>query len=302
MDWTWLGPPLDVRPLFPRDRRALLDLLTTLDVADWRRPTACPGWEVHDVVAHLLHDHFRRLSGGRDGHPGPPFGPGETLPQFITRSNEDFVRTSRQLSPRLLTDLLATLGPQLDDFWAGLDPAAPAGLDVSWAAPGTPAPNWLDTAREYTEFWVHQQQIRDAVNRPGATEPELLHPVLNTFLRALPYTLRDLPAQDGAAVRVRVPGPAGGTWTAVREGARWALRTPATPDDRPTTQATAEVEVDADVLWRLATRGITPTDARHRATVRGDEQLARAVLTLVAIVREPDPDPNSRIAHRVPTS
>ncbi|MGY0057447.1 maleylpyruvate isomerase family mycothiol-dependent enzyme [Streptomyces sp. LZ34] len=292
MDWTWLGPPLDVRPLFPVDRRALLDLLAALDPADWRRPTGCPGWEVHDVVAHLLHDHLRRLSGGRDGHPGPPFGPGETLPQFITRTNEAFVRGSRQLSPRVLTDLLATLGPQLDDFWSGLDPAAPAGLDVSWAAPGTPAPNWLDTAREYTEFWVHQQQIRDAVNRPGATEPELLHPVLDTFLRALPHTLRDHPAQDGTAVRVLVPGPAGGTWAAVREGARWALRTLATPDDRPATPATAEAEVDADTLWRLATRGITPRDARSRATTRGDEELARAALTLLSIVREPDPEAN----------
>lgn len=27
---------------------------------------------------------------------------------------------------------------------------------------------WLDAAREYTEFWVHQQQIRDATGRPGA--------------------------------------------------------------------------------------------------------------------------------------
>jgi uncharacterized protein (TIGR03083 family) len=292
MNWTWLGPPLDVRPLFPRDRRALLALLTALDPADWRRPTVCPGWDVHDVVAHLLHDHLRRLSGGRDGHPGPPFGPAETLPGFITRTNEDFVRVSRQLSPRLLTELLATLGPQLDDFWAGLDPAAPAGLDVSWAAPGTPAPNWLDTAREYTEFWVHQQQIRDAVNRPGATEPELLHPVLDTFLRALPHTLRDQPAQDGAVVRVLVPGPAGGAWAAVREDGHWTLRTPTTPDDRPAAPATAEAEVGADTLWRLATRGITPSQARSRATLRGDEELARTALTLASIIREPDPESN----------
>ncbi|MFI1847541.1 maleylpyruvate isomerase family mycothiol-dependent enzyme [Streptomyces sp. NPDC020480] len=293
MDLTWLGPPLDVRPLFPVDRGALLDLLTALDPADWRRPTGCPGWDVHDVVAHLLHDHLRRLSGGRDGHPGSPFGPGETLPRFITRTNEDFVRVSRQLSPRVLTELPATLGPRLDDFWAGLDPAAPAGLDVSWADPGAPAPNWLDTAREYTEFWVHQQQIRDAVDRPGATGPELLHPVLDTFLRALPHTLRAHPAHGGATVRVLVPGPGGGAWTAVREGDHWALRTPATPDGHPATPATAEVELAADTLWRLATRGITPREARRRATVRGDEELARATLTILAIVREPEPEPEA---------
>src|SRR4051794_41184120 len=102
MDWSRLGPPLDVRPLFPVDRGALLDLLTGLGPDGWGRPTACPGWDVHDVAGHLLHGHIRRLSGGRDGHPGPPFGPGETLPAYITRTNEAFVRdTTRQLSPRL---------------------------------------------------------------------------------------------------------------------------------------------------------------------------------------------------------
>ncbi|MEU0805834.1 maleylpyruvate isomerase family mycothiol-dependent enzyme [Streptomyces sp. NPDC005970] len=229
------GAPLDVRPLFPVDRSALLDLLTALDQADWRRPTVCPGWDVHDLVAHLLHDHLRRLSGGRDGHPGSPFGPGETLPRFITRTNEDFVRVSRQLSPRMLTDLPATLGPRLDDFWAGLDPAAPAGLDVSWAALGAPAPNWLDTAREYTEFWVHQQQIRDAVERPGATGPELLHPVLDTFVRALPHTLCAHPAHGGATVRVLLPVRAAG------RGRRYATATTgrsAPPPPRTTTPPT----------------------------------------------------------------
>jgi len=282
MDWSHLGPPLDVRPLFPVERGALLDLLAGLGPDDWRRPTACPGWDVHDVAGHLLHDHIRRLSGGRDGHPGPPFGPGETLPAYITRTNEEFVRgTTRQLSPRLLTDLLATLGPQLDAYWARCDPDAPAGFDVSWAAPGVQAPNWLDTAREYTEFWVHQQQMRDAVGRPGATGPELLHPVLDTFLRALPHTLRDHPAPDGASLRIRVPGPAGGRWTAVRAENHWRLGTTDAPP-------TAEVGIDADALWRLATRGITPEAARSRATIHGDERLAGAALTLLAIVREPD--------------
>ncbi|MGO4429592.1 hypothetical protein AB4Z54_65350, partial [Streptomyces sp. MCAF7] len=94
-------------------------------------------------------------------------------------------------------------------------------------------------------------------------------------------------AHAGAVVRVLVPGPAGGAWTAVREDDRWALRTPATP-------ATVEVELAADTLWRLATRGITPREARRRATVRGDEELARTALTILAIVREPEPEPEPK--------
>ncbi|WP_049576442.1 maleylpyruvate isomerase family mycothiol-dependent enzyme [Streptomyces sp. SBT349] len=285
MDWTWLGPPKDVRPLFPVERAALLDLLRGLDAADWSRPTACPEWEVQDLVGHILHGYVRRLSAGRDHHPGPAFAPGESLPDFLTRANGSFVRTVRQLSPRLKTDLLDHLGGQLDEFWAAVDMSAPAALDVSWAAPGEASPAWLDVAREYTEFWVHQQQIRDAAGRPGADEPRLVRSVLDAFLRALPHTLRGTAAPPGTAVRVTVPGPAGGHWTAVRMTDRWALTTADAADAAPGSDADAEVTIDADTLWRVATHGIEPETAATRATQSGDPALAAAVLRIVSIVR-----------------
>lgn len=37
---------------------------------------------------------------------------------------------------------------------------------VSWASDG-PVPLWFDMARELTERWVHQMQIREAVGRVG---------------------------------------------------------------------------------------------------------------------------------------
>lgn len=277
-EWDWLGPPLDVRPLFPVERAALVELLAGLDCADWSRATACPGWSVRDVTAHVLHGQIRRLSAGRDGHPGGVFAADETLTAFVHRTNEEFVRTARQFSPRLLVGLRADLGAQLDGFWAVRELTAPAGVGVSWAVSQARSPAWLDIAREYTEFWVHQQQIRDAVGRPGAAGPALVRPVLDTFLRALPLTLRHAPAAEGAVVRVSVPGPAGGSWTALRGPERWALTASGGA-------AAAEVEIEADCLWRLATRGITPDEARGRTTARGEPALVAAVLEIVSIVR-----------------
>jgi hypothetical protein len=106
---------------------------------------------------------------------GAVFVNDETLPSYLARTNDEFVRAARQCSPQVMIELLAHLGPQLDQTWAKTDLAAPADLDVSWAGPDT-SPAWLDIARDYTEFWVHQQQIRDAVDRPGADRPQLLHP------------------------------------------------------------------------------------------------------------------------------
>jgi uncharacterized protein (TIGR03083 family) len=166
-DWSWAGPVIDTRPLFGVERRRLLDLLGSLDRADWQRPTVCPGWSVHDIAGHLLHDYLRGLSGGRDGHPGV-WLPGADLPSALAKVNEQFVAQARGLSPAVLIDLLAHLGPQLDAYLASLDLDVIGSIDVWWAAPDVPAPVWLHVAREYTECWVHQQQIRDAVARPGA--------------------------------------------------------------------------------------------------------------------------------------
>lgn len=274
---TIFGSVIDVRPLFPRERQAMLGLLRALDPADWARPTVCPGWDVHDVVGHVLNDHMRRLSGGRDGYGGAVFADDETLPAYLARTNDEFVRATRQLSPRLLIELLEYLGPRLDALWAAHDPQAPAGLNVSWAATDVGSPAWLDIGREYTEFWVHQQQVRDAVSRPGATEPDLMAPVLQIFARALPYTLRAHGRQEGTAVLLEAQGPAGGRWSAARQGGRWRIAP-------PTAEPAARVSMDQDTFWRLATRGITVDEARERSERSGDPELTAAMTTLLAVV------------------
>ncbi|MEV0234009.1 maleylpyruvate isomerase family mycothiol-dependent enzyme [Nonomuraea sp. NPDC050786] len=271
------GPAVDVRPLFPRERQAMLDLLGALSPADWARATVCPGWDVHDVAAHVLNDYMRRLSGARDGHAGAVFADDETLPAYLSRTNEEFVRAARQLSPRLLVELLEQLGPQLDAVWAAYDLEAPAGLNVSWAATDVDSPGWLDVGREYTEFWVHQQQVRNAVARPGATEPELMAPVLDIFARALPFTLRAHDRPEGTVADLEVLGPAGGRWSAAWRAGRWRM-------EAPGGEAAAHVSMEQDTFWRLATRGIGVAEARARVKASGDPELTAAMTTLLAVV------------------
>lgn len=269
--------PLDTRPLFPLERRTLLELLQSLDPADWRRPTVCPAWNVADATAHILNDYLRRISGSRDGHAGAVFGEGETLPAYLARCNGEFVVAMRQVSPRLMIDLLARLGPELDRVWAGADLTGPADLNVSWAGE-LRSPAWLDIARDYTEFWVHQQQIRDAVGRPGADAVALVSPVVSTFMHALPVALQNCDRPWGTAVAFVVTGASGGAWVAVSDGARWHLTADATENPA------ASVTMDQDTLWRLASRGIAPAVARNRSQLAGDRDLAQAATELLAIV------------------
>jgi hypothetical protein len=193
--------------------------------------------------------------------------------------NQEFVDAAQRWSPWVLIDLLVHLGPQLDEMWASLD-LGRTGEAVSWAAPRRPAPAWLDVAREYTEYWVHQQQVRDAVGRPGADDERLAPAVTDTFLRAVPHALRHVSPEPGTCVQIGVTGPGSGDWTIMRRPGTWVVGRGSAAQP-----AAALVQISSGCLWRVATRGITVQDARAQATISGDQTLGSAVLNLVAIIR-----------------
>jgi hypothetical protein len=148
---------------------------------------------------------------------------------------------------------------------------------VSWAGPD-PAPVWLDLAREYTERWLHQQHIRDAVRRPGLKEPRFFAPVLDTFVRAVPHTYRKVQAIEGTEVALTIPGPSGGQWTLRREQQRWVLYV------GEASQSAAGVVVRDDVAWRIFTKGLSQERARAAVEMSGDRALALKMLDAVSII------------------
>jgi len=133
-------------------------------------------WRVRDVAAHLLDGELRTLAAHRDGHRLAP----ERLPEsytdvlaLIERLNAGGADFGARLSPRLLTDLLEATGGWMADFVARLDPEAPALFAVAWAGEAQ-STNRFDTAREFTERWHHEMQIRAAVGasaEPRGTPP-----------------------------------------------------------------------------------------------------------------------------------
>lgn len=274
--YSWLGTPIDARSLFAPEQAALMATLRSLSPADWSKE-AVPGWTVRDLAAHILGDFYGRLARDRDGHrDGPAFAAGETLEAFIHRINQEWVDAHRRVSPTALTDTLDLVGGQVARFFETTDPNAPS-LGVSWAGVH-PAPMWLDSARDFTEFWTHRQQIRHSVGQGADTDPRFLSVALDTFMRALPHTLREVTAPAGTQVEVRIDGPAGGSWAVTATGPRWSLAEPAAA--RPA----AVVGLDADTAWRLCTRGIQPDTALARARIDGDRQLAEAACQVVSIV------------------
>jgi uncharacterized protein (TIGR03083 family) len=271
--------PIQTVGLFAELRRELLSLLEGLSDEDWLRPTAAKKWNVKDIATHMLYGDLGNLSRRRDRYT-PPGGKSienwEELVAFINELNESWVAAARRLSPRVLCDLLAHAGPQIEAYFASLDPLG-LGTPVNWAGPEA-APVWLDVAREYTERWHHQQQIRDATGRPGLYEARLFAPVLDTFVRALPWAYREVAAEQGVCVEVRLSGGGGGEWVLRRMAAGWELLAGSSE------RAAARVEIRSEDAWKIFTRGIRGEEARKRAATTGDLRLGERVLEVVSVI------------------
>ena len=274
-----------LEPLLLVDRFAplhaeLIALLRGLKPEDWDRPTACALWSVRDIAAHLLDDDLRRLSAHRDRQPlaaTSAITDHASLVAFVNRMNGEWVAVARRLSPRVIVDLLEVTGPWVVELFRSTDPSAPAHWAVTWAGEDRSA-HWFDVGRDYTERWLHQQQIRDAVGAPPLTGREWLHPVLDLFVRALPHTFRAVARTEATTLRLAITGPAGGDWTLRREAGAWRLYAGAEP--RPD----ATVTLPDDAAWRLFSKGLDPEAARATVRIEGDQALGAVVLDSLAVL------------------
>ncbi len=271
--------PILTADLLPEVEQKLLELLRSLSPDDWDRQTLAPKWKVRHVAAHLLDTHLRKLSLVRDGYSAekPQINSPQDLVDFINRLNAEGVALYSRLSPQVLISLMEVASRESCDFHRSLDPYVPAAFAVSWAGESE-SQNWFDTARELTERWHHQQQIRDAVGKPGIMTPRLYRPVLDCFMRGLPHAYRNMGAEPGSLIEVTVTGDCRGTWHLYREQHGWKLITAAEG------RQVASVEIPEEIAWRVFTKGIRRDEAEKQVRTHGQRELAAHVLNTIAIV------------------
>src|SRR5689334_6558666 len=251
--------PILCAPLLRRVDEKLIELLLSLSPSEWDAQTVAPRWKVRDVAAHLLDTVLRKLSLVRDSWyvENVDIRSPQDVVTLVNRLNEEGVKVYRRLSPSVLIDMMKTACDQSASFHESLDPFAPAAFGVSWAGEARSL-NWFDTARELTERWHHQQQIRVATDRPGLMTPELYHPVLDCFLRGLPHLYRATNAASGTVVLIEIAGECGGQWLLARENAGWELVKESVAD--PATRVT----VPQEIAWRVFTKGINRDLAKEQ--------------------------------------
>jgi Mycothiol maleylpyruvate isomerase N-terminal domain len=271
--------PIEVVHLLPVLDSKLIELLKSLNQEEWQKQTIAKLWTVKDVAAHLLDTNIRVLSILRDGYFGEQanISSHQDLVDFLNRLNADWVQSMKRVSSGMLIFLHEATGQPFCDYLKTLDPFGKSVLAVDWAGEHE-SKNWMEIAREYTEKWLHQQQIREAVDKPGLMTRDLFYPFMDIFMLALPHTYRSIDAENGTAVKVTVTSDIGGSWFLSRTDGKWILTK---SNQHP---ATTELIIDPDTSWKLFSKSLRPEHVKDRIIIHGNQNLGEAALTMVSVM------------------
>lgn len=271
---------IDTVHLMPEIDKLLIELLESLSLSDWEKQTIAPKWKVKDVAAHLLDGNLRSLSMLRDGYYGEkPEGVNsyKDLIDFLNRLNADWVKATKRLSPTVLINLLKVTGKEYCDFLATLNLDEKAGFSVAWAGENE-SKNWFHIAREYTEKWHHQQQIRLAVgDEQQLLENKWYLPYLDTSVRAIPHHYREVKGENKDVVQFTFVGKTEKSWFLYYDNG-WELLTSANEAPK------CEVKIRNEYAWKIFTKGITRAEAIEASEIIGDKRLGERIFDMIAVM------------------
>jgi uncharacterized protein (TIGR03083 family) len=254
--------------------RACLDfvaLVREIPRDQWDLPTDLEGWTVKDNVAHTAH-----LEAVLAGAPEETVEVGEAphLTGLMNYYTEQGVLARRD---RDMAELAEEIEQAVATRHAALESHPPT--DGSARPPKTPGDvPWnyqtLLTNRPL-DVWMHEQDIRRAIGRPGGyTSPAATH-VMQVFGKALPMVVgKRVAPPAGTTVTLAVPD-VGMRWTVrVGDDGRAALADDATPATTTITLAPHDFVVLAG--------GRRPPEATQ-PVIEGDEDLGHRVLAALAV-------------------
>ena len=268
--------------LFMPLHESLIQLLKELESDDWNKSTVAKDWSVKDIVAHLLDTTVRGIAVLRDKHfadSGPSQHDYSSLVTYINQLNASFIFAAKRFSPAQLIEFLELTGPVHTKLLSELAPYEKAVFSVAWAGESI-SMNWFHVAREYTEKFHHQLQIREAVGKTEALMTAAFYaPFMQTFFFGLPYLLKDHQAPDDAVVALEVAGSNGAICYLQYKNGQWQIQ-----QDGLFNNLYARTVISADIAWKLFTKAVLPNEIFPLVKLEGNQALAKQLLNLVAVV------------------
>jgi len=272
--------PIPTLHLFPVLDKLLIELLKSLTPDEWNLPTIARQWTVKDISAHLLDGNLRSLSASRDNYfvqRDVNFASYGDLVMYLNQLNHEWTHAAKRLSPQIIIYLLELSGKQYVEHLNSLDPFSKAIYSVAWAGQDV-SENWFHIAREYTEKFLHQQQIRDAVGLPGLMTKQLFLPFMDIMMFGMLPAFKDVAAENGTSISIVISSEIGSCWNLYRKNDSWCFKKD--PDKQPD----AILEIEPDLAWKLFSKGISPAEALPKVKISGDIALAKYALKMVSVM------------------
>lgn len=187
-----------------------------LDDAAWTTPTACPGWDVHDNVAHIL-----GIEQMLEGDALPEVALADELEHVkndFGRINEMWVESYRSVSHAELMSAFDSVTKRRLDRFGALDAAG--FVAPSWTPQGEGTVLDLLPFRIF-DAWCHEQDIREATGRPGGWHTAAAALSVERMLNSLPYVVgKRAGMPEGFTISFRLTGDQGCERTVAVTGGR----------------------------------------------------------------------------------
>ncbi|MFE0699366.1 maleylpyruvate isomerase family mycothiol-dependent enzyme [Streptomyces sp. NPDC058872] len=253
---------------------AIAELVQPLVESEWNRPTPCVGWSVRDVVSHVIGMETEMLGDPRPIH---------SLPRDLYHVRSDFSRymevqvdvRRHHTAPEMTSELeyiLIRRARQLRNENRSPEHLirAPLGAEQS-----------LELAYRMRAFdvWVHEQDLRTALNAPGNLDSAGALVTRDVLLEALPKAVaKDAGAPASSAVVLDVTGPVEFLRT-IRVDAEGR----GSVDGAPSLGPAVSLATDWETFVRLACGRVRPAEVADQVKTEGDADLARAILDNFAV-------------------
>lgn len=266
--------------------QAVIDLGRGLSDEQLATPTDCPGWSVRDQLAHVA-----ALEAHLEGQPAPDIhvegdhiksDVGAYMERGIRardgRSGEAVVRELEYLLEKRMTTL------------------ASPGLELGAIVPGTRGPAPVeDVLRMRTlDVWVHEQDVREALGKPGDLDSPAAAVFVDTAFTVVAKAVAKAGVPVGDTVIIELTGPVTGR-IGVRmedvDGSTRGVTIFGTPEadgssgPSHTTSTLRAIGADAKITTiKLSTEAFARLAAGRRTpdevtwTASGEDDVARAVL------------------------
>lgn len=241
---------------------SLEELCAPLTEAQWKTPTACPGWSVQDIVSHLIGVERGMMGLESTAHRTEPR---EYVKNVIGQANENEVDSRRSLT-----------GAQVLSEWNDIVKRRTTELhaaDESYFATAARTPLGPGSVADFLQIrvldcWIHEQDIRTALNMPGHESGPAAESTVDRLLRTLPMVIGKRAATpEGESVNFRITGAVDRSVFITVTNGRAAVV------DTPPTKIRTTFSLDSNTFVALASGRTTADATASNWSSTGDEDL-----------------------------